>query len=205
MEQATPTEALSSSTFREARFPQTLWGYDRRAVHEFLERIADWVDYRDDGGEPASQLTSEFAKVGERTSGILTAAEEAAVKLRTDAKEYAQALRSAAEEEARRASVTASQKADEIVAEAEAKADRIMEEAVARRRRLNQAVAALLERRDEIAGEAQRLGEELLASVEGLRSERPEDEDNGPAAEVDGEPTRFEPADERETAVHEVR
>ena len=220
MEQASQTEALSSSTFREASFPQAFLGYEKRAVHEFLNRIADWVDERSPEGQPPSQITSEFAKVGERTSGILTAAEEAASKLRTDAKEYAEALRAKAEEETRRASVTASQKADEIVAHAEGRADQIMEEAVARRRRLNQAVAALLERRDEIADEAQRLAEELLGSVEGLRSEQPPADpengnggapeaeaapDNGHALQPEGEPTRLEPADERETAVHDTR
>jgi DivIVA domain-containing protein len=172
-------ETLSASTFRTARFPQGLLGYDRGAVDAFLARVADWVEERDGAmlSEPQSRLTSEFAAVGERTSGILTAAEEAAAKLRDDAKEYAARLRAEAEEEARRVKLNAGQRGDEIVAEAQAKADRIIEEAVARRRRLNQAVTSLIDRREEIAGEAQRLAEELLGAVEALRTERPPEDD----------------------------
>lgn len=227
-------ETLSASMFRKATFPQALRGYDRAAVDAFMARVADWVEERDDAmiSEPQSRLTSEFARVGERTSGILTAAEEAAAKLRDDAKEYATGMRTAAEEEARRLKLNAGQRADEIVSEAEAKADRIIEEAVARRRRLNQAVATLLDRREEIADEAQRLAEELLTAVEALRSEqadedlpgagpelppaqmeqpaeeaRPADEEQALEEEppVDGEPTQLAPPDERETAVHKVR
>ena len=169
----TPTaESLNSTTFREASFPIALGGYNRAAVHAFLDRVADWLDQRGSTAAAApSDLTSEFAKVGERTSGILTAAEEAAAKLRADAKEYVERLRADVEEEARMARLSASQKADEIVADAEAKAERMIEEALARRRRLNQAVSTLAERRDEITGQVAQLADELTAAVESIRSD----------------------------------
>ena len=223
----TPTaESLSSTTFREASFPIALGGYNRAAVHAFLDRVADLLEHGA-GGSPDehSQLTSEFAKVGERTSGILTAAEDAAAELRADAKEYAERLRSEAEEEARMARVNASQKADEIVADAEAKAERMIEEAHARRRRLNQAVSALAERRDEITGQVAQLADELIAAVDAIRPEEPAAPDGAaPAPQAPGtlvdegneappppdelsaaEPTQLEAPDERETAVHETR
>jgi DivIVA domain-containing protein len=228
-------DALDGATFREASFPLALRGYDRQAVHAFLDRIADWLDEQ---GAPAAEarLTSEFAKVGERTSGILTAAEEAAAKLRSDAKEYAERLRGEAADEARKVRLNASQKSDELISDAQEKADRIIEDAVARRSTLNRAVASLMERRDEIADEAQRLADELLAAVEAIRSDRPADdvveppqaeepeeptpgeetaqadeegtafyEQAPPAPPEEGEPTQLEPPDERETAVHDVR
>jgi DivIVA domain-containing protein len=226
----TPTgESLNSTTFREASFPIALGGYNRAAVHAFLDRVADWLDQRGSGAAAApSELTSEFAKVGERTSGILTAAEEAAAKLRADAKEYVERLRADVEEEARMARLNASQKADEIVADAEDKAERMIEEALARRRRLNQAVSTLAERRDEITGQVAQLADELIAAVESIRSDEraangaepapvemeeaaPTVEENGSGGSAPedespaGEPTQLEAPDERETAVHETR
>ena len=59
---------------------------------------------------------------------------------------------------------------DEMIAEAESKAQQIIDDAIARRRQLNLAISSLLDRRDEIAAEAARLAEELLAAVEELRS-----------------------------------
>lgn len=232
MEEAGAGGRITSREVREASFPQARRGYDREAVHAFLDRVAQWVE--DTAGGPAGGkrgLTSEFARVGERTGDILTAAEDAATKLRNDAKEYAQRLRTATDEETRKLKLNAAQKADELVAEAESKAERMIEEAIARRRRLNQAVASLLQRRDEIADEAQRLADQLLEAVESMRTEESlevedevEDED---AAQVEDLPADSEadeaerarlqragfapggpgagaqpPADERQTAIH---
>ena len=226
MQETPSAESLNSTTFREASFPIALGGYNRAAVHAFLDRVADWLDQRGSAAAAApSDLTSEFAKVGERTSGILTAAEEAAAKLRADAKEYVERLRADVEEEARMARLSASQKADEIVADAEAKAERMIEEALARRRRLNQAVSTLAERRDEITGQVAQLADELTAAVESIRSDERaangpepapvemeatapvgENRSGDPAPEdMPGEPTQLEAPDERETTVHETR
>ncbi|HYH60376.1 MAG TPA: DivIVA domain-containing protein, partial [Solirubrobacterales bacterium] len=162
---------LSSGQVRRATFPQVLRGYDRDAVHDLLDRVADWMEGKGDsdaGATPA--VRDEIAKVGERTAGILTAAEEAAANLRDEAKHYAVKIRADADEEVRKARLNASQRMDEMVADAEGKAQRIIDDAVARRRQLNQAISSLLERRDEIASEAARLADELMEAVDALRS-----------------------------------
>jgi cell division initiation protein len=233
MDEVQASDSLSGAELRQARFPQSRRGYDREAVHAFLERVAEWVDAHA-GSSADPGLTSELEKVGERTAGILTAAEEAAAKLRTEAKEFADELQRSAEEEARMTKLNASQKADEIISEAEAKAEGIIDEAIARRRRLNQAVTSLIERREEIAEETQRLADQLLEAVESVRLDEPiperevdagpaeptdlpdEDPDatppdgsrpyeEDPAPSVAAEPTELEPPDERETTVHETR
>jgi DivIVA domain-containing protein len=201
--------ALNASTFRNATFGKTVWGYDPRAVHEFLERIAEWIEQHGELSGDESQLTREFARVGERTTGILTAAEEAAMKLRADAKAYADSLRAEAEEEARATRLNASQHADELVSKAQEKADHVIEEAVTRRRMLNQSLAGLQERRDEVAQETQRLADDLLAAIEALRVEEPEAANGAaPVAEeavpepADDESAEQVALEERETAVH---
>lgn len=164
-------ERLSGEEVRRATFPQALRGYDREAVHDMLERVADWMEGKAQTVSSATPgMREEIAKVGERTAGILTAAEEAARNLRDEAVEYADRLRTDTEDEARKARLNASQRMDELVAEAEAKAQGIIDDAIARRRQLNLAISSLIDRRDEIAADATRLAEELLGAVEDLRS-----------------------------------
>ena len=230
MEKSQAGIAVDSSTLRNAAFPQALRGYDREAVHEFLNRIADWLEESGPADAAAREaLTSEVAKVGERTSGILTAAEEAAVKLRTEAGEYGDRVRAEAEEDARTTRLTASQKSDELIAEAESKAEAIIDEAIARRRQLNQAVTSLIERRDQIAGEVQELADGLLQALDSIRAgheveqaddgevEEPADSAQAeaerarliragfqPGGAPPEEPTPLEPDDERETRIQET-
>ena len=185
-------EPVSSHELRQASFPQALRGYDRESVHAFLERVADWIEGAGASAGPANRAQSEFAKVGERTAGILTAAEEAASKLRSEAEAYAERLRASAQEESRKATLTASQRADELIAEAEGKAERIIDEAIARRRGLNQAVSSLLERRDEIAAEAQRLADDLLDAVDFLH-DSPEADERDEEGDASGDPDDSEP------------
>ena len=164
-------ERLSGEEVRRATFPQALRGYDREAVHDMLERVADWMEGKAQTVSSATPgMREEIAKVGERTAGILTAAEEAGRNLRDEAVEYADRLRTDTEDEARKARLNASQRMDELVAEAEAKAQGIIDDAIARRRQLNLAISSLIDRRDEIAADATRLAEELLGAVEDLRS-----------------------------------
>jgi DivIVA domain-containing protein len=176
MESDTPTppsgsERISSEDVRRATFPQALRGYDREAVHDLLDRVADWMEGKSQAVSAAAPgVREELAKVGERTAGILTAAEEAGQKILAEATEYAERLRADADSEARAARLNASQRMDEMIAEAEQKAQRIIDDAVSRRRQLNQAISSLLERRDEIADEAARLADELMSAVEALRS-----------------------------------
>lgn len=161
---------MSGEDVRGATFPQALRGYDRQAVHDLLDRVADWMEGKAGAvSSSAPAMRDELAKVGEKTAGILTAAEEAARSLRDEAVEYAERLRADAEEEARKSRLNASQKMDEMIAQAEEKAQRIIDDAVAQRRHLNQAISSLIERREEIAADASRLAEELLEAVEDLR------------------------------------
>lgn len=210
---------LSGEELRRATFPQALRGYDREAVHSLLDRVADWVEQS--AGKlsgQAPQMKQELAKVGERTAGILTAAEETAQRMRDEAAEYAERLRADADDEARKAKLNASQRMDEMIRDAEQKAERIINEAIARRRKLNQAISGLVERRDEIAGDVHRLAEDLLDAVEAIKGEDPssteleaapkEDEDGTPTEAGGLEPEEEElesmqlDADEAETRVH---
>jgi cell division initiation protein len=215
MEERNPADVLKPTDIRDARFPQARRGYDRNAVHAFLDRVAEWVEAGTGETEASPELTSEIEKVGERTAGILTAAEEAAAKLRREAKEYAEGIRASAEEESRKIRLNASQKADELIAEAEGKAEHIIDEAIVRRRRLNQAVTTLIERRDEIAEEARDLADRLLEAVGAIGEEEepagadeaedsPEAEDDTAPNPIPGEETALEPPDQRQTTVHEV-
>ena len=229
MDQVQASDSLSGAELRQARFPQSRRGYDPESVHAFLDRVADWVESRAGAANADPGVTSELEKVGERTAGILTAAEEAAAKLRTEAKEYADELRQDAEDETRKVKLNAGQKADELITEAESKAEAIIDEAIARRRRLNQAVTSLVERREEIAEETQRLADQLLEAVEAVRLDEPIEEDaagdqedvvaaedadadedapaddSDAAQEIAAEPTELEDPAERETTVHETR
>ncbi|MDQ3758720.1 MAG: DivIVA domain-containing protein [Actinomycetota bacterium] len=169
-------EWLSGAQVRRATFPQVLRGYDREAVHELLNRVADWMEGKAGTAAGTPGMREEFAKVGERTAGILTAAEDAAADLREEAKQYADRLRQEADDESRKARLNASQRMDEMIADAETKAQRIIDDAVARRRQLNQTISSLLERRDEIAADAAKLADQLLEAVEVLRTPDPRDQ-----------------------------
>ena len=182
-------EPLSGEEIRRATFPQALRGYDRQAVHDMLDRVADWMEGRAGTISNATpDMREEIAKVGERTTGILTAAEDAARKLREEATEYAERLRADAEDETRKARLNASQKMDEMIGEAEEKAKAIIDDAIARRRQLNVAISSLIDRRDEIAADATGLAEELLGAVEDLRRSDPRDEVVTSAGAPPGEP-----------------
>ncbi len=192
-------QPISGEDVRRATFPQALRGYDRQAVHDLLDRVADWMEGAAGSVSSATPgMREELAKVGERTAGILTAAEEAARNIREEATQYAERLRADADDEARKSRLNASQKMDEMVAEAEEKAQRIIDEAVARRRQLNQAISSLVNRREEIAVDATRLAEELLGAVGELRgreadAEPESNEELGePESEVDSDEEELE-------------
>lgn len=175
----TGEERLSGAQVRRATFPQVLRGYDREAVHELLDRVADWMEGKPGAAAGTPGMREELAKVGERTAGILTAAEDAAANLREEARQYADRVRAEVDDEARKARLNESQRRDELVADAETKAQRIIDDAVARRRQLNQAISSLLERRDEIAADTAKLAEELLEAVDALRTSGPRDQSTG--------------------------
>lgn len=202
---------ITPDDLRAVSFPQARRGYDRDAVHAFLERVADMVGHGTNAvREAVPDVQREIERIGERTAGVLSAAEDAAAKMRADANEYAAQVREAAEQESRKARLAASNKAEEIVSEAEARAERIIEQTITRRRRLNQAISSLVDRRDEIADETHRLADELMSAVEALRTNAPVEEGDeagihpmvgeqpAPESEPEDE-TQLVPEDERET------
>jgi DivIVA domain-containing protein len=173
---------------RRAAFKQARRGYDRREVDEFLARLADDLRSAELGpaapgdGDPDA-LRRELERVGESTASILRAAEQTARELRGGAKrdaeelrqsaaaeadrlareaeEAATSLREAAEEEARRLRLEASQKAEETVRSAQAQADSLVADSVQRRRLLESRIERLLERREALIEEVERLAADL--------------------------------------------
>ena len=78
--------------FRNARFNLVKRGYDRGEVDRFLNQWADRMESLDDDSSTAEAVKAELERVGERTSGVLTAAGEAAAKLTEDAEAKANEL-----------------------------------------------------------------------------------------------------------------
>ena len=181
---------ITAEEVRRASFPQVLRGYDRDAVHDLLDRVAERLEGSSEGADAGASpaIRAELAMVGERTAGILTAAEEAAQSLREDSARYVEKLRAEAEEEVRAERLNASQRTDEMIADAESKAQRIIDDALARRRELNLAISSLVERRDEIAAEAAKLAEALLDAVDEIRTPAPHEISDSDAAGLAGGP-----------------
>jgi DivIVA domain-containing protein len=180
---------------RTAAFKQARRGYDRRQVDEFLARLADDLRSAELGpvapgdGDPDA-MRRELERVGESTASILRAAEQTARELRggakrdaeelrrtaaaeaerlaSEAEEAATSLREAADEEARRMRLEASAKAEEATRAAEDRAESLVADSVQRRRLLEARIERLLERREALVEEVERLAGELqeLASAE---------------------------------------
>ncbi|MDX6633478.1 MAG: DivIVA protein [Solirubrobacterales bacterium] len=75
----------SIDRIRSATFAVARRGYDKREVDNFLSRLADWLEAG--GGDRARSDTvkRELERVGQKTSRILTDAEETAQQLREEA------------------------------------------------------------------------------------------------------------------------
>ena len=172
---------------RAASFGVARRGYDRRQVDEFLARIARRIEAETGSFDPDA-LKRQLQQVGESTTGILTAAEETARKLRSDAareadelkrsatetaerlrreaSEFAETTREKATEEARRLRMEAMQKAEQATADAERRADELLEQSLERRRVLEARVGRLLEERAGIVGRLRDLSKQLASLAE---------------------------------------
>jgi DivIVA domain-containing protein len=172
---------------RAADFGVARRGYDRRQVDEFLARIARRIEAETQSFDPDA-LKRQLQRVGESTTGILTAAEEtarklhsdaaqeaeelrrsateAAERLRSEASEFAQATREQAVEEARRLTLEATQKVESATAEAERRADELLEQSLERRRVLEARIGRLLEERAGVVGRLRDLSKQLEGLVE---------------------------------------
>jgi DivIVA domain-containing protein len=157
---------------RSASFDSVRKGYDPAQVKRFLDAVADWLEGLGLGDADRGEMRRELAWVGERTSEILTKAEETASELReqgqseaqmlvTEARTASERMRAEADEESRRVRADAAAEAEETLTAAERKAAALVEEASRRRQDLNAVIADLLERRDEIVADGVRLADEL--------------------------------------------
>lgn len=76
----------SIERIRNATFALTVRGYDRNEVDRYLAQIADWLETGGGGGAAAVEaVRTELEQIGERTSGILSEAHQAAEGIRADA------------------------------------------------------------------------------------------------------------------------
>jgi DivIVA domain-containing protein len=92
-------DRLSVDSIRRATFPVARRGYSTRAVHRFLDRVAEWLETGTGDPARADLLRRELARVGRRTAAILLEAEVEARRLRAEAeREAAQIVRRAREE-----------------------------------------------------------------------------------------------------------
>jgi DivIVA domain-containing protein len=211
---------------RSATFKQSRRGYDRREVDDFLAALANDLRSAELGpaapgdGDPDA-MRRELERVGESTASILRAAEQTARELRGgakrdaeelrrsaaeeaerlagDAEEAATSLREAAEEEARRLRLEASEKAEASMRTAQARADSLLADAVQRRRLLETRIERLLERREALVEDVERLAadlgelagaerdDELLAASDEADETFGEDAEETPAAGFDEE------------------
>ena len=93
-------DRLSVDRIRRATFPIARRGYSTRAVHRFLDRVAEWLETGTGDPARADLLRSDLARVGRRTAAILLEAESEARRLRTEAAREAAQIVSRAREEA---------------------------------------------------------------------------------------------------------
>ncbi len=188
-------DETSLDRIRNATFPSSRRGYDKREVERFLAKLADWLETG--GGESSSDTVKrELERVGERTGAVLAQAEESARQIRAEAEEDARAT----------------------IAEAEEKARRIVDEGNRRRQDIESVIADLVLRRDDVLSDAEALTETLTQTVlehrpageddfaepadfDPLEGEESAEEEYG----AEDEPTEVEDAaDAQETEEHEA-
>lgn len=179
VERAALQEGLAAEV-RAATFSTVMRGYDKEEVDGFLASLAERLEGAGDDAWSSGALKRELERVGETTKDILSAAEEAARKLREDAGD-----------EARRLRLEASRKAEETISAAQAKAEDLAQAAVSRHRVLEARIERLMERRDRVVNHLARLSDQLSAMASAAQ-----DEEGRPL-----EAHEEEPAVEREEAV----
>ena len=115
---------------KSVQFPtERRGGYDRRAVDAYLAELADWLESGGADEARRSVIQSEMERVGDRTGGVLAAAQEAADQLTSDADRVAKALRSDAEKEAGQTRSAADEYATRTRADADEYGTRVRSEA----------------------------------------------------------------------------
>jgi DivIVA domain-containing protein len=117
-------ERIRSATFTIARK-----GYEKREVERFLQKLADWLEAG--GGDQARSdlVKRELERVGEKTAGILSQAEDSAESLRTEAQQEASATLNRAREQSTETRKSADEYAGRTRGEADQYAQRARAEA----------------------------------------------------------------------------
>jgi DivIVA domain-containing protein len=96
------TDQGSIERIRAATFPLVRKGYDPAQVEAFLTKVADWLETGGSDEARAEVVKREIERVGERTAGILSSAEDTAQQLRGDAEREVAEMFDRAEAEAER-------------------------------------------------------------------------------------------------------
>ena len=113
----------SIERIRSATFAISRKGYDKREVERFLQKLADWLEAG--GGDQARSdlVKRELERVGERTAGILSQAEDSAEELRAEAEAEASSTLNRAREQ----SASTRKSADEYAGRIRGEADKYSE------------------------------------------------------------------------------
>jgi DivIVA domain-containing protein len=115
--------------------------------------------------EAETEASQTLQGVRGETERLRREADEYARRQREDADAYAEQTRQEVEQEARRSRLESTQTADEIVNDAERRAQGAAADGMQRRRDLETLITDLLERRDDVLEDLDRLAEELGALV----------------------------------------
>lgn len=114
----------SIDRIRSATFTVGRRGYEKREVERFLGRLADWLEHGGDDESRTALVRRELERVGEKTGDILTAAQEAAERLRDEARQESEEVVGEARSEADAVRAAAQRYDSETRSEADAYSER---------------------------------------------------------------------------------
>ena len=139
-----PTTITASERVRDADFPLTVRGYDRRAVDEYVAELTELVDELEGRQLREKVVQRALDEVGEQTAGILQSAHETADELSARSRAQAEGRLQRAEREAELAKAEADKYAEQVAVE----------------------IRRLWEERNQLIEEVRRLADEVLATAD---------------------------------------
>jgi DivIVA domain-containing protein len=139
-----PTRTLASERVRDADFPLTVRGYDRRAVDEYVAELTELVDELEGRQLREKVVQRALDEVGEQTAGILQQAHETADELSARSRAQAEGRLQRAEREAEVAKTEADKYAQQVALE----------------------IRRLWEERNQLIEDVRRLADEVLATAD---------------------------------------
>jgi DivIVA domain-containing protein len=113
-------DQTSLDRIRNATFPSSRRGYDKREVEKFLARLADWLETGGGDESRSDTVKRELERVGQRTGAILAQAEESAEQIRGEAQDQAKAAVAEAKADAKETTAEADAYSKDTRAEADA-------------------------------------------------------------------------------------